>query len=65
LIEGLGHGEPADEHSDISALGIVLYEMLTGRPSYDADTPCGVILIHINDLASAAASNRGSAAPGR
>lgn len=44
----LGKGETANEQSDIYALGIVLYECLTGVPPYDADTPFGVILKHIN-----------------
>lgn len=45
----LGKGETASEQSDIYALGIVLYECLIGTPPYDADTPYGVILKHIND----------------
>src|SRR5512143_2313216 len=44
-----GRGERIDVRSDIYSLGIVLYEMLTGQPPYDADTPYAIILKHIND----------------
>ena len=44
-----GRGERIDGRSDIYSLGIVLYEMLTGQPPYDADTPYAIILKHIND----------------
>ena len=44
-----GRGEKADERSDIYALGIILYELIANHPPYDADTPYGVILKHMND----------------
>jgi len=44
-----GRGERIDARSDIYSLGIVIYEMLTGQPPYDADTPYAIILKHIND----------------
>jgi hypothetical protein len=44
-----GLGQPGDSRSDIYSLGIVLYQMLTGSPPYDADTPIAIVLKHVND----------------
>ncbi|MEW5939753.1 MAG: extracellular solute-binding protein, partial [Chloroflexota bacterium] len=39
----------ATKQSDIYSLGIVLYEMVTGRKPYTADTPAAVLLKQAND----------------
>ena len=43
-----GHGNGVDERSDIYSLGIIFFEMLTGRKPYRADTAMGIIYLHGN-----------------
>ena len=42
-------GTDVDGRADIYALGIILFEMLTGKQPYEADTPMAVAIKHITD----------------
>lgn len=44
-----GMGGKIDARVDVYALGVVFYELVTGRKPYIADTPMAVLLKHITD----------------
>lgn len=46
-------GGYTDNRSDIYSLGVVMYEMMTGRPPYDGESAVAVAIQHINGGAPA------------
>ncbi|MFN8400669.1 MAG: WD40 repeat domain-containing serine/threonine protein kinase [Anaerolineales bacterium] len=42
-------GEAVDGRVDIYAMGVILYEMVTGKQPYTADTPLGLAIKHVTE----------------
>ena len=44
-------GEPVTAASDLYSVGVVLYEMLSGKPPFDGETPVAIAMQHIGGKA--------------
>lgn len=57
-------GEIVSPAADIYALGIVMYEMMTGRTPFDGDTPVAVAMRHIQDIPAPPSTHNPRVSPG-
>jgi serine/threonine protein kinase len=44
-----GMGKPVDARTDVYSLGVLFYELVSGRKPYTADTPAGVLIKQTSD----------------
>src|SRR5262249_20844821 len=43
-----GRGDPIDHRSDLYAVGVILFQLLTGRLPFEAESPTQVVLMHLS-----------------
>src|SRR6185436_7367555 len=44
-----GRGDPLDARSDLYAVGVIFYQLMTGRLPFEAESPTQVVLMHITE----------------
>ena len=53
-------GKPVSKESDLYSLGTVLYELISGRPPFEGDTPIATATKHITDKPEKLSTYRGN-----